>query len=90
MIKLITAAAIALATASAHAEDTRFYGPDGRSIGTASPQGNGSFRYYDARGNNTGSSSTSSSGMTTYYGADGRVTGRASRPSGPMLPRGGR
>ena len=30
-------------------EQTRFYGPDGKSIGTAVPQGNGSVRYYDAR-----------------------------------------
>jgi hypothetical protein len=28
---------------------TRFYGPDGKSIGTAVPYGNGSVRYYDSR-----------------------------------------
>jgi hypothetical protein len=31
-------------------EQIRFYGPDGRSVGTATPYGNGSVRYYDARG----------------------------------------
>ena len=36
-------------TAAAHAQQTRFYGPDGKSTGTT---------FYDARGNVTGRTST--------------------------------
>jgi hypothetical protein len=31
-------------------EQTRIYGPDGRSLGTAAPYGSGSVRYRDPRG----------------------------------------
>jgi hypothetical protein len=61
-------------------EQTRFYGPDGRSIGTAVPQGEGSVRYYDARGNSLGTSTTTG-GTTTFYGPGGNVTGKASGPA---------
>jgi hypothetical protein len=66
----------------AHAgEQTRFYGPDGRSVGTAVPLSGGSTRYYDASGRSLGTSTTSPSGTTTFYGPGGSVTGRASGPA---------
>jgi YD repeat-containing protein len=66
-------------------EQTRFYGPDGKSIGTVVPQGNGSVRYYDSRGNSLGTSTTT--GHTTrFYDGRGRSTGSATGPvrSGPL------
>jgi hypothetical protein len=52
-----TAAMIfALALVGSHAlaqEQTRIYGPDGRSLGTAAPYGTGSVRYRDSRGRTT-------------------------------------
>src|SRR5215831_21036863 len=56
-------------------EQTRFYGPNGRSIGTATTSGN-TTTFYNADGRRTGSSTTSDS-TTTFYGADGRRTGSA-------------
>jgi hypothetical protein len=65
---------------------TRIYGPDGRSIGTATPQGDGSIRYRDAGGNSLGTSTTTPGGSagptTTFYGSGGNVTGRAVGPAG--------
>jgi hypothetical protein len=73
--------ALAVLASPAFAEpQTRFYGPDGRSLGTAVPQGQGSIRYYDSRGNSTGTSSTSG-GTTTFYAPGGNVTGRATAPA---------
>jgi len=56
-------------------EQTRFYGPDGRSMGTATTSGN-TTTYYGADGRRTGSATTSGN-TTTFYGADGRRTGSA-------------
>ena len=56
-------------------EQTRFYGPDGRSIGTATTSGN-TTTFYGADGRRTGSVTTSGN-TTTFYGADGRRTGSA-------------
>jgi YD repeat-containing protein len=56
-------------------EQTRFYGPDGRSIGTATTSGN-TTTFYGADGRRTGSSTTSGN-TTAFYGADGRRTGSA-------------
>jgi len=53
---IIITIALALATAPAVAQQQRFYGPDGRSLGTAVPLGHGSTRYYDRRGNSLGTS----------------------------------
>jgi hypothetical protein len=62
---------------TAHAgEQTRFYAPDGRSIGTATLTSDGTTRYYDARGRSMGTS-TKSGGITTIYDPRGRVVGRA-------------
>jgi hypothetical protein len=60
---------------------TRIYGPDGRSIGTATPQGNGSIRYRDAGGSSLGTSTTTGN-TTTFYGPGGSVTGKAVGPAG--------
>jgi YD repeat-containing protein len=54
-------------------EQTRFYGPDGRSIATATTSGN-TTTFYGADGRRTGSATTSGN-TTTFYGADGRRTG---------------
>jgi len=56
-------------------EQTRFYGPDGRSVGTAATSGN-TTTFYGADGRRTGSATTSGN-TTTFYGADGRRTGSA-------------
>ena len=60
-------------------EQTRFYGPDGRSIGTATTSGN-TTTFYGADGRRTGSATTIGN-TTTFYGADGRRTGSATAPS---------
>ena len=54
-------------------EQTRFYGPDGRSIGTATTSGN-TTTFYGADGRRTGSATTSGN-TTAFYGTDGRRTG---------------
>ena len=56
-------------------EQTRFYGPDGRSIGTANTSGN-TTTFYGADGRRRGSATTSGN-TKTFYGADGRRTGSA-------------
>jgi len=71
--------ALVLTAAAAHAQQTRFYGPDGKSTGTAVPYGNGSVRYYGPDGRSLGTSTTTSTG-TTFYDARGNVTGRTSTP----------
>jgi hypothetical protein len=67
---------------AASAQQTRFYAPNGKSLGTASPYGNGSVRFRDASGRTTGTSTTTSQG-TTFYDARGNVTGRSSTPGRP-------
>jgi YD repeat-containing protein len=72
---IFLAFALALAGMAAQAgEQTRFYGPHGKSIGTAIPLGNGSVRYYDARGNSLGTSTTTGN-TTRFYDAGGRPKG---------------
>jgi hypothetical protein len=90
MKKLLLATALALALAacqsplrSAHAgerEQTRFYNAQGKSVGTAVPQGQGSVRYYDNRGNSLGTS-TRTGNTTTFYGPGGNVTGKSVNPT---------
>jgi hypothetical protein len=60
-------------------EQTRFFGPDGRTIGTATTDSAGSTRFRDARGRTTGMSTTIG-GTTTFYDERGRVVGRATGP----------
>jgi hypothetical protein len=87
---LIVAAAMvafAFAVSQVRAEEqTRFYDSRGNSIGTVTPQSDGSVRYRDAGGNSTGTSTTTPGGSagptTTFYGPGGNVTGRAVGPAG--------
>jgi YD repeat-containing protein len=67
-------------------EQTRVYAPDGRSVGTIAPQGQGSVRYYDARGNSLGTSTTTGN-TTRFYDAGGRPTGSATSPGSLAFPR---
>jgi hypothetical protein len=83
----IAMAMLALFVGHARSEpQTRIYGPDGRSIGTATPQGDGSIRYRDAGGNSLGTSTTTPGGSagstTTFYGPGGSVTGKTVGPAG--------
>jgi hypothetical protein len=72
---LAIAFVLALATQARAEPQTRFYGPDGRSTGTAVPSSDGSVRYYDAQGRSVGTSSTDSAGTTKFYDASGRAAG---------------
>ena len=67
------AAALALLALPAQAgEQTRFYGSDGRSAGTAVPYGAGSTRFYDSTGRSVGTSTTTG-GTTTFYDSRGQA-----------------
>ena len=80
VIRIATAASLALLALPAQAgEQTRFYGPDRRSVGTAVPYGNGSTRFYDSSGRSVGTSTTAG-GTTTFYDSRGHVTGRSTEP----------
>ena len=79
LVMVGVAAYVHTAARPSHAgEQVRFYAPDGRSAGTATPLGDGSTRYYDASGRSTGTSTTSGN-ATTVYDSQGRVIGRAQR-----------
>ena len=54
-------------------EQTRIYGPDGRSLGTAAPYGTGSVRYRDSRGRTT-FTTTTMNGVTRFYDSGGHLT----------------
>jgi YD repeat-containing protein len=73
----ITAALVLLAL-PAQAQQTRLYGPDGRSLGTVVPTSPGSNRFYDQTGRSAGTSTTTGD-TTTYYDARGNVIGRSRR-----------
>jgi len=74
-IGTIFLALLMLAATAARAEQqTRLYGPDGRSTGTAVPLGDGSVRYFDARGNSLGTSTTTGN-TTRFYDAGGKPRG---------------
>jgi YD repeat-containing protein len=78
---------VGLAIFQARAEpQTRFYDSQGRSVGTATPYGNGSVRYYDARGKTLGTSTTTGN-TTRFYDASGRPTGTATSPGPLPFPR---
>jgi YD repeat-containing protein len=83
----LTAIIVGLAIVQARAEpQTRFYDSQGRSVGTATPYGNGSVRYYDARGKTLGTSTTTGN-ATRFYDASGRPTGSATSPGPLPFPR---
>jgi hypothetical protein len=71
-------ATLMISTAMA-AEQSRAYGPDGRSLGTIVPLGDGSSRFFDARGNSRGTSTTIGN-TTKDYDARGNVLGTTSAP----------
>ena len=80
LLSILAMTLIALAINKAPAgEQTRFYGLDGRSIGTATINGN-TTTFYSADGRRTGSA-TISGNTTTFYGADGGRTGPATATS---------
>jgi YD repeat-containing protein len=71
-------ACVVLAVTPALAQQTRYYSPNGTSLGTSSPTSPNSQRYYDARGNSLGTSTTTGR-TTTHYDARGNVTSRSGR-----------
>jgi hypothetical protein len=78
--KLLTAMVLAMLASTAAAEEqTRFYGPDGKSIGTAAPYGNNSIRFYDSSGRSVGTATTSGD-TTKFYDVRGNRTGTATMP----------
>jgi YD repeat-containing protein len=86
-LAVLIAIIIGLAIDQARAEpQTRFYDSQGRSIGTATPYGNGSVRYYDARGKTLGTSTTTGN-TTRFYDASGRSIGSATSPGSLAFPR---
>jgi hypothetical protein len=86
LVILASIVVLAVSVIGARAEgQIRFCGPDGKSIGTAVPYGNGSVRYYDSRGNSLGTSTTIGN-TTRFYDAGGRSTGSATTP-GPVGPK---
>jgi YD repeat-containing protein len=75
-IALLLVASCQAPLRNAEAQQTRIYDANGRSVGTAAPQGEGSTRYYDARGRSLGTSTTTGN-TTRYYDERGRTTGSA-------------
>jgi hypothetical protein len=89
MMKMIGAIAVALILAAqmrAEAQ-TKVYGPDGRSVGTALPSRDGSVRYYDAQGRNLVTPPQNSDGTTKFYNAGERPTGNVQQPTRRSPPR---
>ena len=79
LLSILTLTLMSLSINQARAgEQTKFSGPDGRSIGTATTSGN-TTTFYGADGRRTGSATTSGN-TTTFYGADGRRTGSSTAP----------
>lgn len=79
LILAIVVLALTVSNRARAGEQTRVYGPDGRSIGTIVPLGDGSSRYYDARGNSRGTSTTTGN-TTKDYDARGNVLGTTTAP----------
>jgi hypothetical protein len=66
-------------------EQTRFYGPRGESLGTATPDGSGGFVYRNPRGETLGrSSSEPSTGAKRYWNDRGRSLGTSDGPPARM------
>jgi YD repeat-containing protein len=80
----IAAILLLVSTSALAGEQSRVYAPDGRSIGTVVPQGDGSNRFYDARGNSRGTSTTTGN-TTKDYDARGNVLGTTSAPRSDRL-----
>jgi len=75
---LILVVTPALATPAA-AQQQRFYGPDGRSVGTATTSGNVT-TFRDASGRTTSTATTDSQGTTTFRDSRGVTIGRSTAP----------
>ena len=78
MTKLFLIGIVALSSCQAPlrtavAQQTRAYDAQGRSLGTAVPQGESSTRFYDARGNSLGTSTTTGN-TTRFYNERGQPT----------------
>jgi YD repeat-containing protein len=73
----IAVTALALLALPAQAQQTRLYGPDGRSLGTAATAGS-STRYYDSAGRSAGTSTTIGD-TTTFYDARGNAVARSAK-----------
>jgi YD repeat-containing protein len=87
LLGVLIALVVGLAIDQARAEpQTRFYDAQGRSVGTAAPNGNGSVRYYDAQGKTLGTYTTTGN-TTRFYDAAGRPTGSATSPGSLAFPR---
>jgi hypothetical protein len=65
---------------------TTFRDAQGKTIGTATPQGEGTVRFRDAQGRTTGTATTDSTGTTHYYGPDGRSLGTSTGPARAPFP----
>jgi YD repeat-containing protein len=72
-----------VSTTALAGEQSRVYAPDGRSLGTIVPQGDGTNRFYDARGDSRGTSTTTGD-TTKDYDARGNVLGTTTRPAFPI------
>jgi hypothetical protein len=87
LLGVLIAVIIGLAVDQARAEpQTRFYDSQGRSVGTATPYGNGSVRYYEAQGKTVGTSTTTGN-TTRFNDVGGRPTGSATSPGSLAFPR---
>jgi hypothetical protein len=81
-IVTITMVALALLMVNARSEpQTRLYDARGNSLGTATPQSDGTVGYRDAGGNSLGTSTTTGN-TTTFYGPGGGVTSKTVGPVG--------
>jgi hypothetical protein len=67
-------------------EQTTFRNAQGRTTGTATPQGDGSVKFRDASGRSVGSATTDPGGQTRYYDESGRSLGTSTGPMRPMFP----
>jgi hypothetical protein len=67
-------------------EQTTFRDAQGRTTGTATPDGSGGFTFRDAQGKTIGRSSTDSSGTTRYYSPGGSSLGSSTGPAGATGP----
>jgi YD repeat-containing protein len=61
-------------------EQTVVRDSQGRTVGTATPQGDETVKFRDAQGRTIGSATTDPSGQTRYYDAQGRSLGTSTGP----------
>jgi hypothetical protein len=78
-MKILTIAALTLATITAASAQTTFRDANGRITGTVTADSNGTKTFRDGTGRTTGPASTDSNGTTTFRDAGGRTTGSHGR-----------